>query len=324
MGPTDCGVSDDCKTYSCVMSKCAISYAANGTPLPKNMQTDGDCMIVECDGAGNTIASIDPIDAPPDSNQCTQNLCDMMGMPTYPPEPLNTMCVDKGGTLCDGLGNCLKAPGTGCGAGAECVTGFCVDGVCCNESCTADCKACNVTGSFGTCANLPSGTADGAACSGMNSCDGMGACKRGNGQGCGMNTECASGNCVEGVCCNSPCMETCKTCMRSGFVGQCIDLPNEQLDTTATMVCTGEFRCDGIGNCKKLTGYSCTMGAQCLSGYCADGYCCGNICNQLCMACSMNLTGATNGSCQPILNGLDPIDECAGNKTCNGAGSCKP
>jgi len=112
--------------------------------------------------------------------------------------------------------------------------------------------------------------------------------------------------------------------MRSGFVGQCIDLPNEQLDTTATMVCTGEFRCDGIGNCKKLTGYSCTTGAQCLSGYCADGYCCGNICNQLCMACSMNLTGATNGSCQPILNGLDPIDECAGNKTCNGAGSCKP
>lgn len=320
---TECGKNDDCKAFSCVMSKCVISYAANGTPLPKGQQTDGDCQVLQCDGAGNTIGVLDPIDAPDDKNDCTQNRCDSMGNPIYPPEPINSVCADKANTVCDGLGKCVKAPGVTCADGTECVTGFCTDGVCCTDACSAGCMACNLTNSAGTCSNLPTGTDDGMFCSGTNSCDGMGACKRDNGQACGMNTQCASGHCVEGVCCNTDCMETCKTCTRSGFVGTCIELPNDQPDTVATMTCVGDSRCDGLGNCKKRNGYACTMAAQCLSSYCVDGFCCGASCDQLCVACSAALNGVANGSCQPIPNGADPQNECPGSNTCNGMGGCK-
>lgn len=320
----DCGMSDDCKTFSCVMSKCVISYVPSGMPLPKNRQTDADCQVLQCDGAGNTIGAIDPTDAPDDNNQCTQNLCDSMGIPMFPAEPLNTNCASGGGTVCNGLGGCVKAPGANCADGGECITGFCTDGVCCTDVCTAGCMACNLPGATGTCSNLPAGTDDGMFCSGTNSCDGMGACKRDNGTACTMASQCASGFCTDGVCCNTDCMETCKTCTRAGFVGMCFDLPNDQPDTTATTPCTGSNRCDGLGNCKLRNAYACTMASQCLSGYCADGYCCGSSCNQLCVGCSQALNGVANGSCQPIPNGADPQNECAGAATCNGAGMCTP
>jgi hypothetical protein len=38
-----------------------------------------------------------------------------------------------------------KAKGAACGSAAECVTGFCKDGVCCNTACTDPCNSC-VTG----------------------------------------------------------------------------------------------------------------------------------------------------------------------------------
>ena len=50
--------------------------------------------------------------------------------------------------------------GTGCTRNEECTSGICVDGVCCNDACgggAADCQACNLPGSLGTCSylNLP-------------------------------------------------------------------------------------------------------------------------------------------------------------------------
>src|SRR6185503_12001800 len=35
-----------------------------------------------------------------------------------------------------------KAIGAACNCKAECASGFCVDGVCCAEACTAGCKTC--------------------------------------------------------------------------------------------------------------------------------------------------------------------------------------
>ena len=60
----------------------------------------------------------------------------------------------------------LGAPCTG---SAQCLSGFCVDGVCCTSSCTGTCMACNVAGSLGTCAPVPDRTDPAAEC-GMLSC----------------------------------------------------------------------------------------------------------------------------------------------------------
>ena len=70
-----------------------------------------------------------------------------------------------------------KADGQVCAAGAECSSGNCVDGYCCNSTCTTACKACNVAGSLGTCSNMAQFAQDNfpvAACIGVSSCNGSG------------------------------------------------------------------------------------------------------------------------------------------------------
>ena len=67
-----------------------------------------------------------------------------------------------------------------CGAGKECTSGFCTDGVCCAEACTETCKSCNLSGSVGMCAFVPSGNRDTSGpnpCSRPNRCDGAGVCQ---------------------------------------------------------------------------------------------------------------------------------------------------
>lgn len=75
-----------------------------------------------------------------------------------------------------------KGNGLGCGGGVECLSGFCVDGVCCNTACgagAADCQACSVAAgaaSDGTCATAKSGSecrASAGACDVAETCDGV-------------------------------------------------------------------------------------------------------------------------------------------------------
>jgi hypothetical protein len=51
---------------------------------------------------------------------------------------------------------------TACTSAADCASGFCVDGYCCNSACSAQCEACDVAGSLGTCASVMSGPSHGS------------------------------------------------------------------------------------------------------------------------------------------------------------------
>jgi hypothetical protein len=42
-------------------------------------------------------------------------------------------------------------PGVACTSNNQCLSTFCVDGVCCNDDCTGQCEACNLAGKAGTC-----------------------------------------------------------------------------------------------------------------------------------------------------------------------------
>jgi len=71
--------------------------------------------------------------------------------------------------------------------------------------------------------------------------------KKANGQACSGGSECASGHCVDGVCCNTACTGTCKACNLAGSEGTCSNVPNHQQDSdTCTAICK---ECDGSGNC---------------------------------------------------------------------------
>ena len=100
---------------------------------------------------------------------------------------------------------CLQPIGASCTSASMCVTGFCVDKVCCNTACSGACMACDMTGSLGTCAQMP-------AC-GQEPQPLGGACTSASG--------CASGFCVDGVCCNTACAGACMTCDATGSAGTC-------------------------------------------------------------------------------------------------------
>ena len=58
------------------------------------------------------------------------------------------------GRRCDATGRCVKSDGEACASRSECLSTFCVDGVCCHTSCTDVCNAClgSLTGAdSGTC-----------------------------------------------------------------------------------------------------------------------------------------------------------------------------
>jgi len=79
------------------------------------------------------------------------------------------------------------AQGTTCEYDCGCLTGYCVDGYCCNSRCTGACNGCDVAGSLGTCTDvnaLCAGTDSSCYCSG-------GAC-----QACASGYRCSSYQCV--------------------------------------------------------------------------------------------------------------------------------
>ncbi len=55
--------------------------------------------------------------------------------------------------------------GKACGTGAECSTGFCTDGVCCESACNGTCESC-VAGEKGRCSPIPDGQDPAVECTG--------------------------------------------------------------------------------------------------------------------------------------------------------------
>ncbi len=106
---------------------------------------------------------------------CENNHCG------YAHEPKDQACSEAGGDKCDGQGHCVKSDGVGCSDHAECLSGYCIDGVCCAELCGGSCEGCNSSGQAGVCTAHPAATDPEAECSsGAGVCDGARACTDGS------------------------------------------------------------------------------------------------------------------------------------------------
>lgn len=90
---------------------------------------------------------------------------------------------------------------------------------------------------------------------------------------CAVNTDCVTDNCVDGVCCSTPCAGTCVACILSGLTGTCSNIPSGQSDSFPAGTCTGTNRCNGLGACKLVPGQPCTQASACLSNLCAGNLC---------------------------------------------------
>jgi MYXO-CTERM domain-containing protein len=133
---------------------------------------------------------------------------------------------------------------------------------------------------------------------------------------------CASGFCVEGVCCDvAACSGACKSCNVPGSEGTCVPAA---AGTEVPGSCAEGKSCDASGACKTKNGQACTTPADCASGFCVDGVCCDSACTGECMSC--NQTGRA-GTCTGYAAGTDPESECGKGtgvcrSTCDGIGSC--
>jgi hypothetical protein len=469
--PATCGQDGTCD------GKGACRQYVKGTEC-KAGTCDGDSVtgILACDGNGKcseaSTLPCPPYSCDPASNHCALT-CTTNAQCAAGQQCVAGSCGTKG----------IRQP---CLTNAECTSGFCADGVCCNVACSGLCVSCNQTGSVGFCTYIPAGLPDPAcnasdrttcgntglcdglgsctlypentvcgpsSCSGLventpRTCDGQGACgdpqlvdcspflctssacsqncvsdadceaghqcvsqtsngvtsgtcgKKKLGQPCTGATECESGQCVDKVCCESACAGPCRSCSLASSPGRCLNVatgapdPRNTCKDLGATSCSTDGVCDGNGACQtypagtvcgpqtcvaglhtpasmcnasgqcaappsipcnpyvcngdvcydsctssniqcvtgnvctgascglKPNGAICGLGTECKSGFCAQGVCCNSACSGACMACNLS---ATAGLCTAVAdNAPDPQGQCAATQsnTCGTTGNC--
>lgn len=308
-----CGVNTDCKSGDCTSGKCAANCM--------DTQKDQDESDIDCGGVCSDCINGKDCNSKTD---CQSNFCNPGGK--------CAACANDnecaGSEYCSN-GSCVndKATGLVCTAGTQCVTNNCVDGFCCGSATCGSCESCGIAGAEGACASIHN-SPDPDNCNTTQTCDNAGACKKIDGQVCAVAADCLNGNCVDGVCCNSPCTTACKACNIAGSVGTCSNVASGQDDNFPANVCNGVNSCDGTGNgataCKKDVGQACPGGnADCVNGQCVDGFCCGSASCATCKSCGI---AGSEGSCANIAINItdnNPANACTGTNACDGAGTCK-
>jgi hypothetical protein len=173
------------------------------------------------------------------------------------------------------------------------------------------------------------------------------------GDPCSAASDCSTGFCSDGRCCEEACDGACNACsIAAGAAreGECTVLPagSPGSPACAPYACTGaSARCEAIATCgpcesdadclsnefcnsvaicqpRKANGRACEPVAGgdcradacrvCASGSCVDGFCCDSPCTGSCSSCAQMLTGVANGTCATR-------PDCTGTGGAGGAGS---
>jgi hypothetical protein len=238
-----------------------------------------------------------------------------------------------------------KSIGGACDCAAECASGFCADGICCNTACNGACVSCALPNQKGECAPV-----------GLNVMDPHNVCKAEAPETCGHTGLCnGAGGCAKAapgaICSPASCaagaMTPASTCNGNGtcVIGSPINCAPSTCQGDACMLnCKSDADCVAPNSCvngscgMRGLGQKCSAASQCKSGFCADGVCCESACTGTCTFCAMP---SSLGRCVPVgadvpdprvaAGGSDPrqvcLDQgpasCGNNGRCNGAGACQ-
>jgi hypothetical protein len=242
-------------------------------------------------------------------------------------------------------GGGLLGAGSKCSASADCMSGPCLDGICCAAACTGPCVSCagSATGQAdGACSPVQAGsdphddcTKGSDVCGLDGQCDGSGKCRFAvPDTSCGTEA-CASNQYTPPAQCDGTgkCVAaTPVSCGGQPCIGTRCDIP-----CSATVSCPTGLYCSGTTCAAQKTGGSkCAADTECSTNHCAEGVCCDGACNTKCNSCLQANTGQTDGKCSTVRAGVIHGTDCPGAATCpansasyttapscDGAGACK-
>jgi hypothetical protein len=180
---SDCDPPEACHTWSCVAHLCQPIDAAPGTPCAKGVCSDASpSTCVACNEDGDC----DP------GGHCYKSACFRCDDGVQNGDEWEKDCG----------GACPRCLGDPCSTPQDCQSGFCADGRCCKGACTDVCTRCDLDGD---CKNIEKYQTDNAPeCLMGMVCDGGGGCRTDNGFQCVGSAQCASFNCVNGICKPAP------------------------------------------------------------------------------------------------------------------------
>ena len=225
-----CTCDEECQSGFCADGVCCSSACGERCKACNLPSSLGDCVLVP--------AGVKPGD-PRDCVASTPATCGQDG-------------------TCDGNGGCrLYVRGSECRAGqcegdhvANILTcdgkGQCsqaIDKICSPYTCDSDTKTCATTCDIST----------NAGCAAGEKCKNERCGPSPNGASCEAASDCASGFCVDRVCCNIACSGPCVSCDQTGSVGRCTylaaGLRDNACPAAAPSTCGLTGLCDGFGSC---------------------------------------------------------------------------
>jgi hypothetical protein len=222
--------------------KPCLAYTCGATDCKSTCATTADCATGYACKAGVCVTTGELGTLCDDGSQCKSGFCVLGGAPGTSVCCSVASCAD--GTFCadnttaSTAGTCVKPNGAACSTKADCGSGFCVDGVCCDMLCDGQCEACDVAGAVGTCTGV-------------------------KGPSHGMRAKCFDGG-------TDPC--TALQCDGSTR-NKCVDFAAGPETECGTLACTDGVvtprgRCDFKGNCKPPS-----MPVNCAPYVCDDKGC---------------------------------------------------
>ena len=311
---SECGLDGKCDGAGGCRKHVAGTVCKAGT-------CEGDAVVGlnACDGAGRCKPGATVICVPSSCNQATGMCFDKC--------TTNAQCVS--GRQCQ-AGSCgRRMKGARCEQGADCVSGFCANGVCCNVACDGPCVSCALPSREGTCWPTDPGTPDpngvcrnmgAASCGQSGLCDGLGGCAKFPRDtlctmpSCSGNKRNTPGTCNGVGVCSAPGIQDCYPFACAA--GACKTTCATDADCDQGIACVNR-------SCgPKRDGQLCSKASECLSNFCVDGVCCENACAGACRSCSME---SSLGKCMPVVAGNpDPRAMCAvhAQSTCGTNGRC--
>ena len=280
--PEDCGgTTTFCQVVTCESGVCGLDVTDVGTEVP-DVQSEGDCQVVQCDGRGNAASVADDDDLPADDGvACSGEVC-TAGVASHP-ALVGDACDDglfctandtcNADAACVGVGDPCPGPdgdsncAEQCDEGSDTCTAFdpngaaCNDGLFCNGADTCSGGACSVHGTS-PCSPDPSNADCSESCN-----EGTDDCTANDANGTGCN---------DGVFCNGS--DTCSSGSCSGHSGSPCPGADGDLDCSETCdegsdSCTAnDPNNSDCGDCRHCSNGSCIN--ECGGGICCeDGIC---------------------------------------------------